>query len=310
VAAVALGWPRTTPSSAFDARRLAACLAGLTPGVLALTVLQQHLYGSPFQSGYGDTSDFFAVANIWPNVGDYARRLVTGEGPALTLAAAALVTLAISRAPLPGSAALLKLAAASAILVLGLYLPFGVFPDWAYLRFLMPALPLAFAALGAVSSQALDRAATPLRGVVLLASLTLLVSLNVTQAARQSVYALRDYEARYRTVGRYLALSSRDTVILASQESGSAHYYSRLPVLRWDLLAVDLDTAIERMRALGRHPVLVVEDWEKPALRQRFPSGPTASLDWAPRADTGRTTRVGVWDPADRGADVVTDHLP
>jgi hypothetical protein len=187
-----------------------------------------------------------------------------------------------------------KLAAASAALVLALYLPYGVFPDWVVFRFLMPACRSAFAALGRVSGRGARPAAAPARGVVLLASLTLLVSFNVTQATRQSAYALRDYEARYRTVGLYLAASlPPDAVIVTSQESGSAHHYAGLPILRWDLLAVDLDTAIVRLRLLGRHPILVVEDWEKPVLRERFPTGPLASLDWPPRADAGRTTRVG-----------------
>jgi hypothetical protein len=311
VAAVAFGWPRTTPRSPVDVHRGVVCLAGAATGVLALAALQWHLHGSPLHSGYGDTSDFFAVANIWPNIGDYAARLLSGEGPALILTAAALATLAVTRPRGPWPGGLMKLAAVAMGLVLMLYLPFGVFPDWAYLRFLLPAFPLAFVAIGAVTSLALDRLAPPVRGVVLLASLTLLVSFNVTHAAQQSVYALRDYEARYRTVGVYLARSlSPDAVIVTSQQSGSARHYTGLPVLRWDLLAVDLETAIGRLRALGRHPVLVVEDWEKPALRQRFPSGPLASLDWTPRAEAGRTTRVGVWDPDDRGANVVTEQLP
>lgn len=99
-------------------------------------------------------------------------------------------------------------------------------------------------------------------------------------------------------------------MIVTSQQSGSAHYYTGLPILRWDLLAVDLETAMARLRALGRRPVLVVENWEEPALRQRFPSGPTAGLDWAPRAEALATTRVGVWDPTDRGERVITDRLP
>jgi hypothetical protein len=144
--------------------------------------------------------------------------------------------------------------------------------------------------------------------------LTLGVALNVTHAAQQSTYVLRDYEARCRTIGRYLAASlPKDAVIVTSQESGSTHYYTGLPVLRWDLLAVDLETALARLRALGRRPVLGVEDCEKPALRARFPSGPIASLDWPPRAEAGGTTRVGVWDPADRDrptASIVTDRLP
>jgi len=127
------------------------------------------------------------------------------------------------------------------------------------------------------------------------------VSFNVVHAAAQAAYALRDYEARYRTVGLYLAATlPPGAVVLTSQESGSVHHYTGLPVVRWDLLAGDLEDALARLRALGRHPVLVVEDWERPALRARFPRGPTASLDWRPRVETGLTTRVGVWDPADR----------
>jgi len=314
VAAVALGWPRAPRSSSFDWRRLAWYLVGGTPAALLLAAFQQRLYGSPLQTGYGDLSEFFSAANIWPNIGDYLRRVLDGEGPALALAAAALVTLAVRRhgAPSAGAGALMKLAAASSTVLLALYLPYGVFPDWSSFRFLMPALPLVFAALGGLVSEALDRLPSAARGPALLASLTLLVSLNVMHAAQQSSYALRDYEARYRTVGLYLAASMpANTVLVTSQESGSAHYYTGLPVLRWDLLGIDLETAIDRLRALGRHPVLVVEDWEKPRLRERFPSGPIASLDWPPRADAGQTTRVGVWDPDDRGAAaVVTDRLP
>jgi hypothetical protein len=315
VSAVALGWPRTTAASPYDVRRLAACVAGVVPGVLALAALQTRLYGSPLRTGYGDLSDFFAAANVWPNAGDYWQRLITGEGPVLVLVAVSIATRAIStpRAIPAPAAALGKLAAAAAVILLVLYLPYGVFPDWSSFRFLMPVLPLAFAAAGAVMSAALNRVPAAARGPVLLASLTLVVALNVTHAAQQSAYALRDYEARYRTIGRYLAASMpKDAVIVTSQESGSAHYYTGLPVLRWDLLAVDLETALTRLRELGRRPVLVVEDWEKPALRARFPSGPMASLDWPPRAEAGQTTRVGVWDPADRdrpAASVVTDRL-
>jgi hypothetical protein len=314
VAAAALGWPRTPASKPYDVRRLGAYLAGLAPGVLALAVLQQRLHGSPLRSGYGDISEFFAIANVWPNVGDYAARLLTGEAAALSLVAAAVTLLAVRRSGAGSAAPLLKLAAVSAAILLAIYLPYGVFSDWAYLRFLMPALPLAFAAAGALTSEALDRLALPVRGVALLAALTLLVSVNVTLAARQGVYLVREYEARYRTMGRYLAASlPRDTVIVTSQESGSAHYYTGLPVLRWDLLAVDLETAIAHLRTLGKRPVLVVEDWEKPALRGRFPSGPMASLDWPPRAEAGQTTRVGLWDPADRdtpAGTIVTARLP
>jgi hypothetical protein len=316
VAAVAAGWARATPSRSFDGRRFVAYLVGLAPGVLALAVVHYGLYGSILRSGYGDVSDFFATANIWPNVRDYSRRMVAGEGPALILGAVSLGVLAIRRghAETGPARALAKVTAAVGVVLLATYLPYGVFPDWSYLRFLMPVWPVAFAVLGAAVAAALDRLPPSLRGVLLIASLTLAVSFNVTHAAQQSVYALHDYEARYRTVGLYLeAALPSNAVVLASQESGSVHHYTGLPIVRWDLLTGDLDEAIARLRALGRRPVLVVEDWEKPALRERFPNGATASLDWAPRAEAGRTTRVGMWDPADRADPapaIATDRLP
>jgi hypothetical protein len=304
VAAVVLGWPQAALFTSFHVRRLAAFAAGFAPALIVLALLQQHLYGSPLRSGYGDVSDFFHVANIWPNVRDYAQRLLAGEAPALVLAAGAVGAIAAARrwSSARPATAIAKLAAAVSGIVLAIHLPYGVFPDWAYLRFLLPAFPPAFAVLGALVASALERVAMPLRGVVLIASLTLAVSFNVVHAGQQAAYALRDYEARYRTVGLYLAMHlPAAAVVLTSQESGSVHHYTGAPVVRWDLLVGSLDDAIARLRALGRHPVLVVEDWEKPALRARFPSGATASLDWAPRVEIGQTTRVGVWDPADRG---------
>jgi hypothetical protein len=303
VAAVVLGWPRAGVARSFNIRRLAAFAVGLVPAALLLAWLQQHLYGSPLRSGYGDVSDFFHLANIWPNVGDYSGRLLVGEAPALILAVCALAVLLVRRQPVPvrSVADIAKLAAALAAILLAIHLPYGVFPDWAYLRFLLPGLPLAFATLGALVALAVERLPPTLRGVALVAALTLVVSFNVVHAGQQAAYALRGYEARYRTVGLYLAATlPPEAVVVTSQESGSVHHYTSLPVVRWDLLTGDLEEALARLRALGRHPVLVVEDWEKPALRARFPSGPTASLDWKPRVETGLTTRVGVWDPADR----------
>jgi hypothetical protein len=46
--------------------------------------------------------------------------------------------------------------------------------------------------------------------------------------------------------------------------------------------------------------VLLVEDWEEPALRARFPRSALARLDWNARALFGTTTRVRFLDPADR----------
>jgi hypothetical protein len=49
--------------------------------------------------------------------------------------------------------------------------------------------------------------------------------------------------------------------------------------------------------------MLVVEDWERPILRDKFPKSRYAALDWTLRADIGETTHVWILDPLDRGAE-------
>ena len=155
---------------------------------------------------------------------------------------------------------------------------------------------------------------TPLRGVLLLLVLALTASLNVSEARQQQAFNLSRYEARYRTMGRYLqATLPPGAVIVAAQESGSASYYAGLPVLRWDLLqgGAQLDDVVAQLGVLGRSPVLLVEDWEAEALRRRFPRSVLARLDWQPRADVGSETRVRLFDVTDRDgiSPVTTDRF-
>ena len=89
---------------------------------------------------------------------------------------------------------------------------------------------------------------------------------------------------------------------MTGQQSGSARYYTNLPILRWDQLDVDLDLAIAALHALGRHPVLLLEDWEKPQIARKYPGSPNARLAWTARAQFGDEIRVFLYDPDDRSA--------
>jgi 4-amino-4-deoxy-L-arabinose transferase-like glycosyltransferase len=193
------------------------------------------------------------------------------------------------------------LCATAAALVLACYLPYGVFTEWSYLRFLLPAFPLLFIAVGVVAVQAATRLPEPVRGLALMAALTVICSVNVVNASREQAFNMHRYEARYRTAGRYLeAALPRNAAIITVQHSASARHYTGLPVVRWDNFQVDLDAAVAVLRNLGQHPLLLVEDWEEAALKAKFPRSRFARLDWPPRADFGEVTRVRLYDPADR----------
>ena len=298
-------------------RRLPWLAAGAAPFGVVLLLVNWHLYSNPIASGHGTFADFYSLANIAPNIRDYSWRLLRGEAPllALMLVSGAVVAVREWRTTthkhsrrIGGNFVVVILWAA----VLVCYLPYGVFPDWSYLRFFLPALLLTFALAGKVLTRAAG-ALGPMRGVALLTITAAAGSFNVNQAIREQAFNLHRYEARYRDVGRYIAATlPPGAVVVAVQESTSSRHYAAAPVVRWDLLAVDLDTAVADLAALGRKPVLVIEDWEARDLRARFPASAIARLDWPPRADFGTTTRVRVFDPADRehpGA-VVTDRVP
>ena len=286
--------------------RLVGFAAGIIPAVGAQFLMQWRLYGSPLASGYGAASDLYGLANIAPNVAAYAQRMLHGESAALMLAAAAITVLAVTRGvagAVPPLKQPLVLATIALAIVLASYVPYGVFAEWSYLRFLLPAFPLVFVLIGALVAAALMRLPLPVRAAVFLCALAAAASMNVVRARQEQAFSMRRYESRYSLAGRYLASSlAANSVVVTSQHSGSARYYASLPVLRWDQLDVDFDLAIAALRAIGRHPVLLVEDWETAPLAAKYPRSAIARLDWRPRAEFGEETRVFLYDPDDRGS--------
>ena len=294
---------RGTPAS------LAQFAAACAPGVVALGWVQWTLYGDPRASGHGTFSDMFSVANVLPNIRDYTVRVVTGETPALALIAASVLILLASRGSRAGleskthptAIPAAKIAALVAVPVLGCYLAYGVFADWAYLRFLLPIWPAALGAAAAVVANATFRLPPVARTQVLVLAVTAVCARNVMTAAHEGSFTLWLDASRYGTAGRYLdAVLPKDAVIVTSQHSGSASYYTGRPIVRWDSLHTEFDQAISDLTQLGRQPVIVVEEWEEPVLRRKFPGSTLARLDWPARADFGSATHVRLFDPADR----------
>jgi hypothetical protein len=274
---------------------------------VALLVIQAVRYGSPFSSGYGSLAGFFSLVNIAPNLRDYTVRLLRGEPAAIGLLVVSLLIVVGRRATRPlgyrtGRVGVARPLAWCGGTVLACYLPYGVFPDWFYLRFLLPALPLFFIAVAAVGVAAAARLPPALRAPAVLLAAAIICAVNVVVAGREHVFTAKLSEARYRTAGRYLAaVLPPEAVIVAVQQSGSARYYARRPVVRWDLLNINLDEAVLALRQAGHLPVILVEDWERAKLQARHPASGLARLDWQPRAAFGDPP-VRFFDPVDREA--------
>jgi hypothetical protein len=320
-------WPGAADAAAF--------VVGIVPGAVALAWIQHALYGSPIGSGYGPVDQLFAWSRVVPNLQRYPRWLVDTHTPLVLIGLAAPFMLArrMKRAhadPATGGTgadlatgadgsrhavwlAWLCLAVACAI-VAG-YLVYGVFEDWWYLRFLLPAIPLLIAlsavVLVAVVSRLPPLAAAP-AGVVCVAALAVFC-LHTAEA--RGAFTLRTFESRFRDAGLFVGDRLPDrAVVLTIWESGSVRYYGKRFSILWD--AIDpawLDRALAVLEAQGRPPYLLFETSEEAAFRERFQSvSRFGGLDWPPMAQIGSAVRI--YNPADRaryyaGEQIATERV-
>jgi len=284
--------------------------AASAPGCIAVALVQQMFYGSPLRSGYGGLDTLFAAANIAPNASRYFGWMWQSHTPIWLLALAAPLLL-------PGSLTwlLLTLAAVN----VACYLPYTVFNDWWYLRFMLPAiamlLVLTVAAIDSIAARAFQarrsgfsrthrvRAAVSsdtVRAAVLSVFTVAVCVLFIREARARSVFDLRRLESRYERAGLYVASHlPSNALIITSWESGSVRFYSNRRTLVWDVLDPSwLDRAIAYSRTRGLEPYLLFERWEEPLFRRRFAGSTVAALDWPPAAEIAGQVRI--YRPEDR----------
>ena len=130
------------------------------------------------------------------------------------------------------------------------YLPYAVFNDWWYLRFLLPAIAIVLVLTTAVVD-AIVRQFVPVASLANCArgpksltappwsrSYALVVCCSFIREARdRSVFDLHRLEARYERAGVYVdSHLPPDALIITSWESGSIRYYGHRKTLVWDAL--------------------------------------------------------------------------
>ena len=274
--------------------------AGSVPGCVFVAVVQAMFYGSPLRSGYGALTGLFAMDHIVPNAIRYATWMWQSHGPVWLFALAVPLVL-------PGWLTTMLLSVV--VVNIACYLPYAVFNDWWYLRFLLPAiailLVLAMAVVDALLHRwreplwlARHRALSPRCGAIALAIVVCVFF--VREARHRSVFDLQRLEARYQRAGLYVdtRLPPR-ALIITSWESGSIRYYGHRNTLVWDALDPGwLDRALAYVRTRGYQPYLLFERWEEPLFRQRFAGNAIAGLDWPPAAEIAGQVRL--YRPEDR----------
>ena len=300
---LACAWEvRHDPRAALSAMARVSLAAG--PGMALVLWLNAALYGSPLRSGYGDLGVLFAAAHLPENLGRYGATWIATSTPLVLLGLAAPFTL--PGAARPRAWALVVVAGALAIV----YLAYRPFPEWWYLRFLLPAvvisLVLTASATVTVSERVAGRAGPALAAVVLAGAAAVMLRTPHGAEAR----GLWRLESRFTTTADAMAAHVAVTSpAITGWQSGPIRFGPGHEVLMWDALdPAWLDRAIGWLEARGTPPVIVLETWEEAPFRRRFAGQHYGALDWPPRYDAER--RVHVYRPEDRARFVAGETVP
>lgn len=310
VGMTALGTDRTAPRAGLShaSQAVGLFLLGLVPGLLVLGWIQHAMYGSPLASGYGRAGELFDISHVVPNLRRYPQWLFATHTPFLTLAIAAPVVMRRAT-PLGGARAWLCLALAA--VTVACYLPYRVFDDWWYIRFLLPSIPL-LVLLSVIVLVAWLRRIAPRAHAALVALVVASLAVWWVHVARERLaFTLRDLEHQFVEAGTYAAdRLPEHAAVVTVKYSGSVYYYASRPTVLWDLLdPAWLEPALAYLRERGLVPYLVLATEEEPIFRARFGRASVlGGLDWPPIARVGRTVRV--YDPADRARYFAGETVP
>ncbi len=287
--------------------RIALTLPVIAAGAF-LGFIQWLWYGSPLQSGYGSAEDLFSFVNVVPNVSRYFNWLIA-TAPVLLLAPLGIVRLKQEAVP--------RALAVFASLVIISYLVYGVFDQWSYLRFLLPALAV-FAIFAAIDLSAwIDRWPPAWRPPIFLALVLAVIAYSLVVARSLDTFKLAGQLQRIGQVAEYVNRTVPEgAVILSGEQSGSMRYYTRRSILRWEAATPEtLTSAVALLEQAGRPVYVVLDAWENAPFQQKFAAVRFVALDWPPKLEAGSSHRTRLWQLSDRarflaGEDLSTIRLP
>jgi hypothetical protein len=291
------------------AEAVAFCVPVVAAGI-AVAAIYQHLYGSPFVSGYGRLSDQFSWVHVRPNIRNYLSWLVeTQTAFGLVGLAAALVPLGVVWRGVDRSTRLMMAVMVAA--VWAQYFAYLVFENSSYLRFLLVTWPFLMLGLGFAAAGLVSRG----RPGLTLAVAGLVVALGIVawrDAARAGAFDA------WRTDRRFVAaaLLTRDltppnSAVLAMIHSGSLRYYGGRMTIRYDIMDGGwLDGAVGWLRDRGVPTYALLEEWELEPFATRFAGERlVARLDRPPLAVYRGAGTIGLYDLS-APAQAPEDHPP
>jgi hypothetical protein len=246
-------------------RRLVHVALMLAPFLLVEALINAHLFGAPWRTGYGELPLGGPLAEILARGGHHLQHLNAQQaGAGLLLFALALVWN--------------RIAAARRILLAGVFAAFlGFFAAyridgaWWYFRFLVPAVP----AVAVLEAGFLIRLTGPgrlrlVRAAAVAVMTLLLVRGSLRFAEKNGVFICAEGERRYPRAAELVARRvEQPALVLAMQHSGSLRFYAGIQTARYDLRSPqELRAALDGVARAGARPYLLVENSEVQRIRE------------------------------------------
>lgn len=234
----------------FGWRKWVACFCGGLPFAIVLISYNKAVYGNPFTSGYGDVSTLFSIGFLKHNLAHFALWIPQLQTPLILLALFFPVLVRENKRMV------FALSTWSALLV-GLYaFYYHSGETWWYLRFILPTFPCLILLALMVAQRMANRWKSVNGQTLTLSIVMILAALQLTFTNRQlHVMLIRDAEAAYYQTIKWLETNVPDSAVMAAmQMSGTLHFYTKHPLLRYDLIPREkFIDAVAAAQAEGRN---------------------------------------------------------
>lgn len=247
-------------------RRLLLTAIGLAVGVITQMAIQQHLFGSPFSTGYGTAAALFSLSHITADLKIYFGK--HGWDVVGPLWIPGLIVGLFAAKPDPRSKPALIFCAV--LLPYLFYLPFD---HWETLRFLLPGIvPLTIVVADGLMHIARAPRKPSVAAVMVAAMLAIIAGRSESLLRHSSVWDIASLEARYPLAGEWINVNTPpDSVVLANQHSGSLRWYGKRQTLRWDFIDPQrLMTTVRELQSHGATVFVALEGDEVQMFDQRF----------------------------------------
>ncbi len=215
-----------------SARRWLLLILGGLPGAIFLAVFNHAAYGHYVTTGYGDVATFFGLKFVVPSLAAYADWLPIMLTPLVILALG--LPWVRRRRSLPS-----HLLGAWVLVFLVFYMFYRFTHEaWWYQRFLLPAYPPLVVSAVLVLRALLRRVAMPYRAVWVAAIVPTVIIQGAIWSRKLVAYRIGIGERVYPLVAEWTEHHlPPDAVVACMQTSGTLLYYTKFPLVRWDMIS-------------------------------------------------------------------------